>query len=463
MKRLLMLTHRLPYPPDKGERVRAFEALRALSSRFDIVLASLSESRNELARAADGLRPWCRQVLAAPLRRKLALCRGACRLAMGGSVTEGYFASRRLSRLVLDEACRQPFDIVLGYSSGMLPLALRVPAAGRVMDLVDADSAKWRSYSRAGRGMLSWAYQREAQGVAALEQQAVRQCHAVLLISQAEVAALGIRSERLMAVGNGVDAAFFDPAAPFDDTRGEGDKSSAGSPENEGRADEQSDSAGGRLVFTGTMNYRPNVEGIGWFVEHVWPAVRRLRPACQLQIVGRNPTPAVWRLADAAGVEVTGAVADVRPYLRQASLAVAPLRIARGVQNKVLEAMAMARPVVASSAAMEGLEVEAGRHLLRADSPQEWVRAVDQVLNDPAAAREFGRRARQCVLERYSWPSRMSPLVELCCRLSQQAVGDAASAIPTTRADRAGHLSGQAEAEDCSMMTLSPNGELGGK
>jgi sugar transferase (PEP-CTERM/EpsH1 system associated) len=238
-------------------------------------------------------------------------------------------------------------------------------------------------------------YRRETAAVRALERRAVRQCDAVVLVSPAEAEALGFGGEKILPVANGVDAGFFSPngAAPHD-------MGPAG------------------LVFTGTMDYRPNVEAVCWFAEEVYPKLRAARPQLTFTIAGRDPVATVARLGQRPGIRVTGTVQDIRPYLAGAAVAVCPLRIARGIQNKVLEAMAMEKPVVASPAAIEGLEVQVDRHLLQADSPDQWRAAIELLLDDPRRRCEIGRSARQWVLESYTWSARMSPLVKLCLELS---------------------------------------------
>ena len=303
-------------------------------------------------------------------------------------------------RALLQEARREPFDLVCGYSSSTLPYVLAIPAKARVMDLVDADSAKWAAYAAAARWPRRWLYRLEADRVRALEHQALRQCDAVTLVSRAEAQVLGREGDRVLAVGNGVDAEYFRPAGP------------AAPP-------------GPSLVFTGTMDYRPNAEGVCWFIREVWPALRRGIPGITFTIAGRDPTPAVQRLAEAPGVTVTGGVPDVRPYLAEATLAVVPLLTARGIQNKVLEAMAMGRAVVGSSGALEGLDVDVGGDVCCADTPDEWRKAVAELVADTPRRVAMERSARACVLARYSWAAQMKPLVDLCVRLASAPAAEA--------------------------------------
>jgi len=396
MKRLLFMAHRVPYPPDKGERVRAFHEIRALAGRFRVTVACLAHNPSDAAAAAE-LRRSCDEVLVAPAGGGAGLARAAWSVLAGRSATEGYFRSPRLAGEVARAATGAPFDLVLAYCSSMLPHALAVPARVRIADLVDVDSAKWAAYAAQARGPRRWLYARESRGVHALELQAVARCQAVVLVSRAEADALGATGGTVIAVANGVDTEYFAASPPPD----------GGTP---------------ALVFTGTMDYRPNVEAVTWFVRDVWPGLRRSAPAATFTIVGRDPARPVRQLADVPGVRVTGAVPDVRPYLAAASVALAPLRTARGIQNKILEAMAAGRPVVASSPALEGLDVNVGQEALRADSPEEWQAAILGLAASAPRRLAMGRAARARVVADYTWDARMAPLVALCERLA--AAGD---------------------------------------
>jgi polysaccharide biosynthesis protein PslH len=397
MKRLLFISHRLPYPPDKGERVRAFHELKTLSQHFRITLAALTPTDPD-ASTAEELRACCEKIVVGRAGGRLGLVRGAFALCTGKSVTEGFFRDRGLLRTLLVESQREPFDLVFAYSSSTLPYALAVPAAAHVMDLVDVDSAKWFAYAEAAWWLKSLLYRMEARGVAALERRAVEQCDAILLVSETEKRALGFSSPKIIALGNGVDTDYFKPM-----------DRSPGPPS---------------LVFTGTMDYRPNIEGVCWFVREVWPGLKREVPDLVFTIVGRDPVPAVQRLADIPGIVVTGTVPDVRPYLAAATAVVVPLQIARGIQNKILEAMAMGKAVLGSPAALEGLDVQIGMDLLQAGSPDEWRRSVLTLLSDDNLRRDLQLAARACVNGNYSWSARMGPLVSLCQDLS------AASPVP---------------------------------
>ncbi|HUU60381.1 MAG TPA: TIGR03087 family PEP-CTERM/XrtA system glycosyltransferase [Phycisphaerae bacterium] len=405
MKRLLFISHCVPYPPDKGERIRAYHELLALGRDFRVTLACLSSRRDDAA-VVGRLAACCEEVLYARVGGRRGLLRGAIAMLSGRSVTEGFFGNARLKRWLKDSR-RRTFDLVFGYCSAVLPYVLAAPAGARVMDLVDMDSLKWRGYAERSGRFRAWGYRREARGVAALERRAAASCDAVICISQAE-AREGIgHAEKLHVVPNGVDTRYFSPGP-----------AAAGAP--------------GSLVFVGSMSYRPNVEAVCWFAANVWPVLKARLHSLRFQIVGRDPAPAVRRLAALPGVAVTGSVRDVRPYLSSACVAIAPLQMTRGVPNKVLEAMAMARPVIASGAALEGLDVSEGDGVLRAETPAQWQRTLLNLLSDPDRRARLGRKARRLVLRKYDWAACMSPLRSLCRRVVQRSVSPAAPAVRRT-------------------------------
>lgn len=383
MKHLLFLTHRLPYPPDKGERTRAFHEIQVLGREFRITVACPIHRPQERPHAAV-LAEHCHDVIAEPVEGG-ALLRGGLSMLRGGSATEAFFYSRSLMRALRERAARDPFDAVLAYSSGVLPMALQLPAAAHLADLVDADSAKWSAYAAKSSPLLRWFYRAESRGVARLEQRALEACQAVFVVSAVEASLLP-RGGHVIVASNGVDLDYFRPSAPV---------------------------AGPRLVFTGQMDYLPNVQGVCWFVRHVWPQVRQKVPQATLVIAGREPTRRVRALAG-PDVTVTGAVPDIRPHLAAAAVAIVPLQIARGVSNKVLEAMAMGKCVVATGPALEGLEVAPGDNVLRADSPEEWVATLTRALVDGPLRTRIERGARHCVETLYTWERQLAPLVERC-------------------------------------------------
>ena len=386
MPRLLYIAHRLPYPPDKGERLRAYHQIRALADEYEITLLALLHHPDE-ARHKAGLEPFCRRIVTSPAGGRMGLVRGALGFAAGRSVTQGYFRSPALLRAVKDTCRDGAFDVVFGYCSSVLPYVLAADAHRRVLDLVDVDSLKWASYAERAPWPKSLLYREEARRVAALERRAVQTCDAVLRVSPAEVDAFHARADTVYAAPNGVDTDYFRPM---------------GEPVSPPR-----------VVFTGTMDYRPNVEGVGWFVHEVWPKVRAAIPNAGFDIVGRDPAPEVRRLHGRDGIHVTGTVPDVRPYIAAATLAVAPLFTARGIQNKILEALAMALPVVATPQALEGIDAGPDAGVTAAACPDEWVARSLALLQNAAPAAEAGRAGRRFACAAFSWKGRLNDLKAL--------------------------------------------------
>jgi sugar transferase (PEP-CTERM/EpsH1 system associated) len=305
-------------------------------------------------------------------------------------MTLPYYRDRRLVKWV--RQIRGDRDMpVFVYSSSMAQYVANDAHVPRIIDFVDIDSQKWQEYSRRKQWPLSAVYRREAGALLRAERQIAREFDVSIFVSEAEASLfrrLATEScERVRAVSIGIDASHFSPDVEYPNPYGTGGPSA--------------------LCFTGMMDYWPNVDAVTWFVERILPRIRAARPSATFWIVGANPTRSVQRLAETPGVFVTGRVPDTRPYLRHASVVVAPLRIARGIQSKVLEAMAMACPVIASAHAFEGLSVEPGRDLLVAQNADDFVAATLRMWEEGGT---FGRRARQAVQRLYDWAPHLASL-----------------------------------------------------
>ncbi len=380
MEGLLFLAHRIPFPPNKGDKIRSFHLLRHLSTRYAIHLGAFVDDPGDW-QYQDALKPYCASIKLLPLNPRRARLASLAGLLSGEALTLPYYRNRALARWATTLADAGTVTRGLAFSSAM---AQFMPAglSRRVLDMVDVDSDKWTQYAPTQRWPLSWVYAREGRKLAEWEAQAAQDFDATLLVSEDEAALLQQRvpqaRNRIGAFENGVDADYFSPARDYPNPY-------------------PSDVQG--VVFTGAMDYWPNVDAVTWFAERIFPAVREAVPGAQFTIVGSHPGGAVQELARQPGVVVTGGVPDVRPWLAHAACAVAPLRIARGVQNKVLEAMAMARPVVASAQAAEGIRAEAGRDYLLAQGEADFARAVVTCLQAAASA----ALARDCILANYDW------------------------------------------------------------
>jgi sugar transferase (PEP-CTERM/EpsH1 system associated) len=386
---VLFLAHRVPYPPDKGDRIRSFHLLRFLAQRADVHLACLADEPLE-PDTLSTLARYCRRVEVVPIGRAARLARGLLSFACGRTVSEGAFHAPALHRLLRRWAQDSPFDAALASASSLIPYLRRpwlrpVPA---VVDLVDVDSQKWLDYAAASRPPRAWLFRVEGRRLRELERQAAGWAQALTLAAEAE-AELYRRccgTGPVHAVTNGVDLDYFRP-----------------------QPGEEPD----RCVFVGALDYRPNVAGAVWFCREVWPEVLRHRPGARVALVGRRPAVEVRRLEALPGVEVVGQVPDVRPYLARATVAVVPLAIARGVQNKVLESLAMGKATVASPAPLAGLRAEPGRHLLCADSADEWVEAILRLFTDPALRQRLGSAGRRYTEEHHCWERCLEPFADL--------------------------------------------------
>jgi sugar transferase (PEP-CTERM/EpsH1 system associated) len=383
MDHLLFLTQRIPYPPDKGDKIRSWRILQHLARRYHVHLGCFYDAPEDAAHIAF-LETVCASLCCLRLRPALARLRSLKALAHGEALTLGYFDDARLRQWV-DRTMRAhaPAQIFV-FCSAVAPYVLDHRAGRRIIDLVDVDSEKWRQYAATRPFPLSAVYAREGRRLLAFERSAAAAFDATLLASAAE-ADLFRRlapeaAVRVRAMPNGIDAAYFRP-------------------------DHDHPNPFPRpcpvIVFTGSMDYWPNIQAATWFAREAMPLLRRRRPNAEFWIVGANPVAAVRALAGANGVVVTGRVDDIRPYLHHAAAAVAPLSIARGVLNKVLEAMAMAKPVVATPEACEGIEAAPGDSLLVARTAPEFADRLDAVL--AGTHDDLGARARHCVLAQHRW------------------------------------------------------------
>lgn len=396
MAEILFLVHRAPWPPDRGDRIRSWHMFEALAKLAPVHVAALADNEADAEAARAKMAPLCASLCieVRSASRPLALAQAVLR---GEPVSNRLFRNAALARHVDALLAGGSITHIVAFSGQMAQYLPATFAGPILMDFVDVDSAKFATYAAQDkRQPFHWVHAREARRLADYEAQVAARADASLFVSTAEAALFrgrsGLDDRRVQAVENGIDTAKFDPALAFDAV-GQGE--------------------GPLAVFTGQMDYRPNIDAVRWFATDILPLLRRGHPQARFAIVGRAPTDEVKALAALPGVIVTGEVPDVRPWLAAADAVVAPLLLARGIQNKLLEAMAMARPVVASPAAAEGIDAEPGTHLLVADGAEAIAATVGTCFGDPARAAAMGQAARERMIARYGWDARLAPLGRL--------------------------------------------------
>ncbi len=392
--KLLYLVHRIPYPPNKGDKIRSFNMLKFLAEHFDIYLAAFIDA-DEDWQYIDELQAYCVDTCFAPLPALRAKVRSLTGLLSNTPLTLPYYADAGLRAWI--NVRRAEVDRVLVFSSAMAQYVAseRWRKKLRVIDFVDVDSDKWSQYAQSKTWPMNWVYRREARTLLKFESEIAREFDASLFVSAKEAELFRqlshLGEDKVTHMNNGVDVDHFSPAhalpSPFN-------------------TEQQN------IVFTGAMDYWANEDAVIWFAESVLPMVLVQCPAARFFIVGSRPGRKVQALVKLPQVEVTGSVEDVRPYIQHADVVVAPMRIARGIQNKVLEGMAMARPVVVTSQGFDGIEADMAHELVVRDGADAFAAAVIDVLQGRAVA-EMGQRARQRVVEDYSWSSSLSKLLPL--------------------------------------------------
>jgi len=387
--RIVYLTHRLPYAANRGDRIRGHHVLRHLARGHEVDLVSLVHDREEESHVQD-LAGLAHSVTVARVRRPRQATRAAHALLTGRTLTHALLDAADFHDRLRELVARRPPDAVLALCTGMARFALEPPLARLpfVLDMVDVDSQKWATLGASTRGPRGWIYRREAALLGRFERIASNAADSTLVVNERErqsLTALGVTA-RVDVVPNGVDLAHFRPSA--------------------------APGAQPRVVFCGVMNYEPNEAAALWLARDVWPRVTRTRADARLTLLGANPTRRVLQLADDdPSIEVTGSVADVRPFLWRSAVSVAPLFVARGVQNKVLEAVAAGLPTVVSKAVFEGLPAEVAPACVQAGAAAEWAAEITRLLASPPDQRRAV--AGLATLEALAWPRRLDVLEDI--------------------------------------------------
>ena len=387
--RLLYVAHRVPYPPDKGDRIRNYHLLRQLAGRADVSLACLADEPVTAETAAE-LNRLCRDVAIVPVTPWGRRVRAGLSLLAGRSLSEGAFRSPELAARIATWHAARPFAAAVVSASSLSPYLRRggIENVPGFVDVVDCDGQKWFDFAEAVSGPKRWLYRLEGRRVQKLERRAAGWAAACTLVSRAEADLF----DRTCGTGsatvatNGVDLDYFRPTN-----------------EREALA----------CAFVGALDYLPNVDATVWFANEVWPRVRAKHPTATFRVIGRKPDPAVVKLGQQPGVEIVGQVPDVRPYVASAAVSVVPMRLSRGLQNKVLESLAMGKATVAAPPALAAIRAVSGRDLGKAESADEWVTAVCRLFDDPAERRRLGENGRRFVETNHNWATCLAPLTDL--------------------------------------------------
>lgn len=392
MRDMLFLSQRIPYPPNKGDKIRSFNILKHFSAHYRIHLGCFIDDPEDWNHV-PALEDYCVDTCIVPLDKTAAKVRSMKAFLTGAPLNLPYFFDSRIdgwTRSVLETV--RP-DAVFAFSSQMGQYFIDAAPRPRrmVIDFCDVDSDKWRQYAASKRWPVSWVFGREARTLLAFDRKLAAAVDAATFVAQPEVDLfLRLAPEcdgKISAIGNGIDTAYFTPDEDYPNPYENG---------------------GPIAIFTGAMDYWPNVDAVAWFATEIFPAVRAALPGARFFIVGGGPTPEVEKLAEHAGIHVTGRVPDMRPYFAHADAAVTPMRIARGIQNKVLEAMAMAKPTVTTPTALAGIDATPERELFLAEDAETFAAQTLRALKDPEAA-AVGTRAKEFVTRAYSWESQLAP------------------------------------------------------
>jgi sugar transferase (PEP-CTERM/EpsH1 system associated) len=388
MKKLLYLVHRLPFPPNKGDKISSNNMLNYFGARWRVHLGTFIDDPDDW-QYADLVRNKCEDSCIVDLPKSKRLTGSLRGLATGQALSLSYYGNTELQEWVhacIESECPDAvliFSGVMGrFVKDLLPAHVPV-----VFDAEDVDSEKWRSYAKSKHWPLSWLYKREADKLLAYEREMAASTHMSIFVSREEAALFKQlapeSAEKTHYRTQGVDSTYFDPQLPFENPYQPLQKV---------------------LVFTGAMDYWPNVEAVLWFCEYVLDAVRKQEPNFLFCIVGLKPTDVVKKLGNLPGVRVTGAVPDVRPYLSHALAACLPLQLARGIQNKALEAMSMTLPVLATQDALLGIVDYPGVLSIVANDAETMTAAALEILARP---RQTNSAGRACVLEHYNWDTNL--------------------------------------------------------
>lgn len=394
---LLFLCHRIPFPANKGDKITTFNLMKYLSERFELYLGCFIDDPFDV-QYKDDVRKFCKDVCFINIENRSQLSSGISSLMKSRPVSITHYDSPELQDWIDTKIDEHNIEKLFIYSSGMAQFVedSKYKNKVRVLDMADVDSDKWLQYANNKPIFSSWIYTREYKLLKSYEQKLLADFQAITLITDEERDLFRSLSaseykEKIVTLSNGVDTEYFSPLASFDYT-------------------DKPDTHQKMICFTGAMDYWANVDAVVWFCEEVWPKLKILEPELVFYIVGGKPTEKVQKLAILDGVYVTGRVVDVRPYVAASQCCVGPLRIARGVQNKVLEAMAMAKPVVMTSMAQEGITMPEEQQQYVCDDPDKTALLIHNIVKEPNLEKQLGEINRNWIVSRYSWNGALAKL-----------------------------------------------------
>lgn len=389
MQGLLYLTHRIPYPPNKGDKIRSFHLLQHLSKRYRVYLGTFIDNDEDWQYEGE-VRNYCQDVCVVRLDPLPAKIKSLLALSGNDPLTLAYYRNTQLMQWVKAISHTESIQNIVVFSSAMAQYVEHLSDHRRIIDFVDVDSDKWRQYALSKPWPFNWIYHRESKRLLDYEKKVAGEFSSATFVSKKEAELFKQlapdSANKTTFFNNGVDTDFFSPARDYPNPYPAGKRV---------------------LVFTGAMDYWANVDAVSWFANSVFPAIHAKLPDVDFYIVGAKPARQVQMLTNLPSIHVTGAVEDIRPYLMHAAVAVAPLRIARGIQNKVLEAMAMQKLVVVSMQAMEGIHATPGKELVVAGEAGDFAGRVLFLLDSDDQA-TMGQAARNRVLRDYTWSANLS-------------------------------------------------------
>tara|TARA_R110001606_G_scaffold176841_3_gene323364 strand:- start:25 stop:1254 length:1230 start_codon:yes stop_codon:yes gene_type:complete len=395
--KIVVLSHRVPYPPNKGEKIRTYNQIKCLESQgHEIHLFSPYDSVEELSFFKVLDQSVCKSSAAFRLNSKVVRLFTGYISGKSLSVANFYVKSLQLEfdRFI----CKNKVDVILCTASSMAEYVFNSKTLKTldkrpelIMDFMDVDSDKWGQYQRSSHLPMSWIFKREQKLLSQFEREIVDHFDVCYLIAQAEVSLFNesvAKTENVCVLGNGLDTKSFFPA------------------------DKKNNNLGPVLLFTGVMDYKPNIDAVAWFVKNCWHSIITAYPQARFVIAGMNPTREVSDLAAIDGIDVTGFVEDILPYYHAADIFIAPFRLARGVQNKVLQAFSCALPVVATPMGAEGINCTPESNILIALQPSEFTEQVCRLVENRDFATQMGRKALQLIEQEYSWEGQLAPIID---------------------------------------------------